>query len=486
MQSKWGFILLTAFLLLLVSGPTLRAGDDGVSERTHLELARADLSSAATSLTEVMKAKIDAGKLDEVEDLMGLLRRVLALRGEIEARISGLQAPAPIVPPAVPAAPMGPTLLDEAGRAWFSGRGGHRNLKANGGSALTQGAVDLALEWLSRHQGPDGSWSSAKFGERCVETVCTGPGNAIYDVGTTGLALLAFLGTGQTMGHGNYKLTVMKGISWLISQQDEDGCIGPKATNHFIYCHALATQALVEACALSGDQGIRGAAAKAVEFCLKAQNPYLGWRYGVRPGDTDTSVTVMMISALHAAKMAGFKVGPEPFEGVTNWIEKATEPEYGRVGYTSRGSGPARPQDMLDKFPADKSESLTAAGMLARVLCGQDPRTSEPIQKGMDLLLKAPPTWDEAGGSIDYYYWYFGTQAAFQVGGESWKAWNAAVKPALVDHQEKEGCAKGSFPPVGVWCREGGRVYSTAISALTLETYYRSGRIFERILIRRR
>jgi len=198
----------------------------------------------------------------------------------------------------------------------------------------------------------------------------------------------------------------------------------------------------------------------------------------VRPQDNDTSVTAMMVSALMAGKKAGLRVNQAGFEGALAWIEKATEPEYGRVGYTSRGTGPARPQNMMDKFPADKSESLTAAGMLMRMYCGEDPRKSEIIQKGADLCLKVLPVWDESAGSIDFYYWYFGTQAMFQVGGDAFKYWNKAMKTALIDSQVKNGCAKGSWNPVGVWGRQGGRIYSTALATLCLQTYYRHGRLF--------
>ncbi|RKY14435.1 MAG: hypothetical protein DRP63_08530, partial [Planctomycetota bacterium] len=39
--------------------------------------------------------------------------------------------------------------------------------------------------------------------------------------------------------------------------------------------------------------------------------------------------------------------------------------------------------------------------------------------------------------------------------------------------QRRGGCADGSWDPVGKWGMVGGRVYSTALNALTLEIYYR-------------
>jgi len=198
----------------------------------------------------------------------------------------------------------------------------------------------------------------------------------------------------------------------------------------------------------------------------------------VRPGDNDTSVTGWMVMALKSAKMAGLRVSEEAFDGARSWIEKATEPEYGRVGYTARGTGPARPEGFEDLFPSEKSESLTAVGILSRVFLGEDPAKSEAIRKGTNLCLKALPVWDPEGGAVDMYYWYYGTLAMFQVGDDAWKKWLAAMGPAIIDHQRKEGCEKGSWDPVGPWGRAGGRVYSTALMVMCMEVFYRYDRVF--------
>ena len=83
-------------------------------------------------------------------------------------------------------------------------------------------------------------------------------------------------------------------------------------------------------------------------------------------------------------------------------------------------------------------------------------------------------------GSVDMYYWYYGTEAMFQMGDPYWKVWNTALKKALLRNQRKDtayGIYKGSWDPIGPWGPDGGRVYSTAICALCLETYYRYERV---------
>jgi hypothetical protein len=200
----------------------------------------------------------------------------------------------------------------------------------------------------------------------------------------------------------------------------------------------------------------------------------------VRPQDNDTSVTAWMIMVLRSAKTAGLDVDDSSFQGALAWLDKVTEPEYGRAGYTARGNGPARPQELLEAFPADRSESLTAEAVLTRVLCGTDIRRDEMVKKGADLCLRTLPAWDSGGGGTDFYYWYFGTLAMLKVGGEHHRRWNAAVIDALVPYQrgDGDGCARGSWDPVDPWGDDGGRVYATAINALTLEVSFRYDRVF--------
>ena len=87
---------------------------------------------------------------------------------------------------------------------------------------------------------------------------------------------------------------------------------------------------------------------------------------------------------------------------------------------------------------------------------------------------------DQAFGKndkVDMYYWYYATYAMFQYGGHNWRKWNDAMKKAISDTQRVGGCADGSWDPVGKWGMVGGRIYATAINALTLEIYYRYAKI---------
>ncbi len=120
-------------------------------------------------------------------------------------------------------------------------------------------------------------------------------------------------------------------------------------------------------------------------------------------------------------------------------------------------------------------EALTAIGVAARLSMDKN-KGDARLAGGCDLLLRDKPKW--AGTLVDYYYWFHASQALFLYDGPSgpkWKAWNKDMKGALVNNQNpgSAGCKGGSWEAVDRWSGEGGRVYGTAINALTLEVYYR-------------
>ena len=366
-----------------------------------------------------------------------------------------------------------------------------------GTTQKTEDAVDHALRWLAAHQSPDGAWEAEGFGrwadgKPVVGEGPDGKGKAQYDVGVTGLALLAFLGSGITpMTEGRYGKVVRDGLKWLKNGQDAEGCLGSRATGHHVYNHSIGALALVEAYGMTGSTIWKSPAQKALDYIAISRNPYYAWRYGVKPGDNDTSVTGWMMMALKSAKLINqadtdrskppsFEFDADAFDGIRAWVDKMTDEGSGRVGYQQRGSGPARATDLVDRFPADRSESMTAVGVLARVFLGENPKTSLVVQKGAGLCAALPPTWNPAGGTIDMYYWYYATLALFQVGGDAWKKWDGAMKSAVAETQRLDtdyALYKGSWDPVDPWGGDGGRVYSTAVMAMCLEVYYRYDRV---------
>jgi hypothetical protein len=336
-------------------------------------------------------------------------------------------------------------------------------------------AVARGLRWLARHQDPDGTWSCGKFARHCRGGPCAGPGSVeAYDVGVTGLALLAFLGAGHTPDRGEFRDAVENGLRALTNRQDEDGCFGPRTGDgHWIYNHAICTLAAVEAHGLWGKSALlEHRAKKAVEFLVGCQNPGAGWRYGVQPGESDTCCTGWAVHALKAAALAGLPVPPECFKGAMAWFEEATDETYYQVGYTRKGD---TGQKLVEAAaPLIPKHSTTAAAVFGRIaILGPKSKNRPECLGGGNLVKCNPQKWDAREGGMDFHYWYWGTLTMFQLGGTYWRTWNATVQAALLPNQARAGCAAGSWDPVDAWGPEAGRVYSTAMGVLTLETPYR-------------
>lgn len=385
----------------------------------------------------------------------------------------------------------------------YGERWGKGSLDKEGGSEGTEDVVRAALEWLRRHQDADGSWKAAKYIHRCKKqcTNETGQGNGVgfenVDVGVTGLAMLAFAGYGHTHRDGVYEeyveclrkaVAYMKRVQVHSEDPNSDGRYGEGNHEHWIYNHLIATMAMAELYVMSGDTlGMKKTVADAVKLTLRAQNDGFGWRYGVKPGDNDTSATGWAVLALKTAKNANLGIPKEAytraFDGALNWFNRATS-STGKAGYQAPGDEGSRLAGIFpDPYPYTKELScMTAVAVLCRLFAGES-RTSPSIRKGVDVLMAHTPKWQEQKGrilsTINIYYWYYGSYALFQFGGAEWKKWNKEMIDALVGTQRQgvDQCEDGSWDPIDEWGPAGGRVYTTALGAMTLEVYYRFKRM---------
>ena len=84
-------------------------------------------------------------------------------------------------------------------------------------------------------------------------------------------------------------------------------------------------------------------------------------------------------------------------------------------------------------------------------------------------------------GDSNFYYWYYGTLAMYQHGGQPWTRWNARIRDRVVKLQRSTGHPSGSWDPdESIYGARGGRIYCTALAALTLEVYYRYLRLYDK------
>ncbi|HXT59036.1 MAG TPA: hypothetical protein VN699_10380 [Pirellulales bacterium] len=344
--------------------------------------------------------------------------------------------------------------------------------RQRGGSESSERAVEMGLDFLARHQNPDGSWSLHDFSQGQPGYQAAGFGRMQSDTAATGLSMLAFLGAGYTHTDGKYRLVVGRGLGYLVGNQREDGDLflpqdAKSNLNVWLYSHGIASIALCEAYGMTRDPALHDPAQRALDFIVAAQNPGEGgWRYSPRQG-SDTSVSGWQLMALKSGELAGLRAPAETYRRVQSWLDGAQAPKNPAL-YVYR---PKAVQDH-QRLP---SRVMTAEGLLMRQYLGWK-RDNPNMPAGADYLQGDLPQWD-AAGQRDAYYWYYATQVMFQIGGEHWQQWNDRLRSLLIERQVSEGILAGSWDPLGPspdrWGREAGRLYVTAMHLLMLEVYYR-------------
>jgi hypothetical protein len=332
----------------------------------------------------------------------------------------------------------------------------------------TQPIIEKALGWLSRHQSPDGSFSSAKFATLCSgKPACDGAGDPERTITTTSMALLAFTGAGYTHRVGDYKETVSRAKDFLL-KSEKDGAFGEMKSELAILDSFAATCALCELYAVTRDDKLKKACEKAVEFVIKSQKENGGWCWEKEGGKSNTVATAFAVLALKAAAVSKIEVPKQNFDRASKFFESLTDSE-GKVGYEVK-------RDSAQPIGGEKFANLpvpTAASVIASIFCGET-RKNIRMLKGIEIIEKNLPQWDKPEMlSVDPVYWYFATYAIFYYGGGNWDKWYEKMIETISEGQENKGCVDGSWKPVGRWGEWGGRMFNTALNVLTAEIIFR-------------
>jgi hypothetical protein len=331
--------------------------------------------------------------------------------------------------------------------------------QGRGGSPETEAAVQAALLWLTENQSADGHWSARQH-EAGRATTIDGRdrrnAGIEADSAMTGLALLALLASGHTHRDGAHAQNVQSGLEYLLSVQAADGNMAGGADAFArMYSHAIGTFALSEAYGMTGDVRLRDAVRRAIAYTIAAQDAGGGggWRY--RPGDPgDTSQLGWQLMALKSAELAGIPIPDATRQGIVRYLQSVATGTYG-------GLASYRPNEQV-------TCTMTAEALVCWQFLGLA-REHPANNEAGDFLLGQLP----GPGTVNVYYWYYGTLATFQLQGDYWRRWNAALRTQLLATQHKSGPLAGTWDPDAAWGGYGGRIYSTSLSTLCLEVYYR-------------
>ncbi len=354
-----------------------------------------------------------------------------------------------------------------AGRVSGASRGAA--VRRFGGSDAAEAAVLKALRWLKKNQNLDkvdekklGSWGSQ------------------YHAAMTGLALLAFLGHGETHDSEEFSGPVREGLNYLYGIHEQakaqNGNGGYMGTARFEYQHPIAAYALCEDYALTRFADLKPLCESVIELIARAQRPDGSWDYDYNTGpggvynlknrpSGDSSIAAWNVQALVAAKNAGLRVQglDEALGRARFWFHNIFSKDQERFGYAMPDRG--------------FSEALDGIGILCLQLLGEG--DCAEVRKVLPKLLNTETRYRDATANSPYG-WYYITQAMFHAGGHWWADWNARLRDQIVDNQSPDG----SWPPPGgaAWqdnmtsrkvSGKDSKVYHTTLMCLALEVYYR-------------
>ncbi len=346
-----------------------------------------------------------------------------------------------------------------------------KGMKVHGAPKGSDLIVQKGLRWLRDHQNQDGSWGEDK--------------NRLPAF--TGMALLAFLGHGETPSSPEFGACVLKAIKKLIKYSEASDPVRECAGNG--YGHPIVTYALSEAYGLCKIPILEKSMDRMIEFTVKGQNGIGGYNYFYKneEGRCDSSVIGWCSQALKAAFVNGSSV-----PGIEAAIEKTVQclkiqQKTGRgFVYSTMIGKPADKQ-------AEGGAQVTAAGTLTLQLLGEG--KSPEAEDGIALILEKYNWCDWKGNEKDgglqwaLYRWYYQTQVLFQAfNGKKaeWKTWNKmftselfrnqrpdghwetpASELAVSKNQKPDGHGEASFKGLD------NGIYSTSLCTMILEIYYK-------------
>ncbi|MCC6575650.1 MAG: hypothetical protein IT462_17860 [Planctomycetes bacterium] len=355
-------------------------------------------------------------------------------------------------------------------QAWFRLRSQSREKKIEYlGSVELYEALDRSLGYLRRTQEQDGGWG---FKDPLPGAI---PREAdlreIKRVELTAAALLAYLGDGHSSKESaaGYDLQVSRGVKFLLSKQQPDGQIGPDA-NDVVLCHALATLALLEDYALTGDVAMKQPVRKACRWLAQSfaegGTGKLGafpYRRGQGPSLMTSVWGYLALASARNVLVPEADVPKSRLEGLMTWFADESRSRAVLEDQQDALNGdlvPTAAAAVLTLFAGDEGFDLRRASYLERIQ-----------REAVDL----DPKGNHDRAEADMRYAFFGSLAHTLHSGDDGKTsnWEDNLGKNILKHQVRDGALEGSFENSGYYADLYGRVFSTAFAALSIENAYR-------------
>ncbi len=252
------------------------------------------------------------------------------------------------------------------------------------------------LRQLAKQQYDDGSWGySSQTSRRASEAT-----RHNHRVGTTGLAVMAFLGQGSTMSKGYFRPNVRNGIKWLRDVQSmHTGLFSNPDGEGALVAHAIATIAMAEAYYFDKSPLLKRNARKASTAIFNSQVPYQAWRrMPSATGACDVMTTSWMVHALITIQDCNITVPDTSLYSGIDWL-------------VSQPGTDASSRWLFLQLLRPKPEFAEAAG------CHH---LASYMQTRVDQIRRNPPKLNHPESDAHLEQGYFLSQAIHHWGNPNW------------------------------------------------------------------
>jgi prenyltransferase beta subunit len=229
--------------------------------------------------------------------------------------------------------------------------------------------------------------------------------------GITGMAGLAFLCSGSTPDQGPYKQNIRNAAEFIIGRQQGTGILGGAGEAAPMYGHPFALTFLCQCYSMTEDQELRDALRPAIKLAVMliedSQNKEGGWRYQPAPVDADVCVSSGQLTALCAARKAGFEVNEKTMGRAIAYVKSCRNLDGGfryMAGVASSGwaRSSAALAALMHAGSADKDLIASAGAYLAKVTRPGDVTACDHFYYGNYYRVQASVR-DKAALSDEHY-----------------------------------------------------------------------------------
>ena len=319
-----------------------------------------------------------------------------------------------------------------------------------------------------------------------------------FNPGSTALGILAFLGAGHDINSTakgspsdpDFGTTIYKALKYLAwcQAQDANGWFYPKMGGYAGYINGTATFALCDAynmmdpnLDLGGGKTLKQVTEKAVQNLMDLQHPSSGGFYyesGQITGDGLNNT--WCFQAMWSAGLAGL-IDKSTWNAanVNLYFNTCTDDAKLGVGGVAYWSGRVLPGWYRETGYGPSPWRATAATLAARLLLGR-PTGDTGVQNSLNWLktsnynsIPNDPNGRNYNAWLtrnDIYFDYLMTVVLWQCGGSDWEDWIERIVPTLLSMVTPVNDTKHFWDTNKAVCGgSGGRVYPTALAAITLE-----------------